>query len=355
MILMSTSETPAPASAGPIAGGAAQVPGAASPVLRAAPTTAGTASTTGSAASAIDCREVRKAYGSTLALQGVSLTVPVGSVFGFLGPNGAGKSTLVKILVGLVRTTSGEAHVLGGRPGSRPVQRRVGYLPEQFRFPQWLSGRELLRFHSRLVDAPDEATALLDLTGIGAAGDRRIGGYSKGMQQRLGLAQALVGRPDVVFLDEPTSALDPLGRLEVRDVLLHLRERGVTVFLNSHLLTEVEKVCDRVAVIDRGRIVEQGLMEGLLQRPEAHIRVGMLAADAAAAFLTHLRARFPEAEPVYDAGVVAVPLAEPSQVPDLVKATVEYGLPVYEAGLVRRSLEDAFVQLVGRPKEDDQA
>jgi ABC-2 type transport system ATP-binding protein len=304
---------------------------------------------------ALRCSEVRKTYGPTIALQNVSLTVPAGSVFGFLGPNGAGKSTLVKILVGLVHASSGDAQVLGGRPGSPPVQRRVGYLPEQFRFPQWLTGRELLRFHARLLDAPDDATALLGLTGIGSAGDRRIGGYSKGMQQRLGLAQALVGTPDLVFLDEPTSALDPIGRLEVRDVLLHLRERGVTVFLNSHLLTEVEKVCDQVAVIDQGRIVAQGPTEGLLQRQEARIRVGIISGEQADAFLDLIRERFPGSQPEYDTGVITVPIDAPGFVPELVRTAVEYGLPVHEAGLTRRTLEDAFVQLVGRPRAEGES
>ncbi len=304
---------------------------------------------------AIFCREVRKAFGPTIALDGVSLSTPYGSIFGFLGPNGAGKSTLVKILVGLVRSTAGETSVLGGRPGTKPVQRQLGYLPEQFRFPQWLTGRELLRFHARLIGTSDEAMPLLNLTGIGAAADRRIGGYSKGMQQRLGLAQALVGDPRLVFLDEPTSALDPMGRIEVRDVLLHLKQRGVTVFLNSHLLTEAEKVCDRVAVINQGRIVAQGPMEGLLARPEARIRVGMLTPEVENAFLGHLRKRLGLADVAFDTGVVTALVTSPGLVPQLVQAAVEYGLPVYEAGLARRSLEDAFVQLVGRPRPEGEA
>lgn len=305
--------------------------------------------------SALVCREVRKQYGTTMALDGVSLSTPRGSIFGFLGPNGAGKSTLVKILVGLVSPSAGDVQVLGGRPGTKPVQRNLGYLPEQFRFPQWLTGRELLRFHARLMGTPDEATALLNLTGIGAAGDRRIGGYSKGMQQRLGLAQALVGNPQLVFLDEPTSALDPLGRLEVRDVLLHLRGRGVTVFLNSHLLTEAEKVCDAVAVIDRGRVVAQGPMETLLARPEARVRVGMLTPEQAAAFLAQLHQTLGIVGGAYEKGVVTAPVTSPGLVPQLVQAAVDQGLPVFEAGLARQSLEDAFVELVGRPRPEDEA
>ena len=178
--------------------------------------------------------------------------------------------------------------MLGGRPGTREVQRQVGYLPELFRFPGWLTGREVLHFHAKLAEVTVDAGRLLDLVGIGDAGDRRVAEYSKGMQQRLGLAQALVGDPPLVFLDEPTSALDPIGRLEVRDVLLHLRERGTAVFLNSHLLTEIEKVCDRVAVIDRGTIVTQGTTDDLMQTATARIRVGDPDPAAVERFMTGL-------------------------------------------------------------------
>lgn len=294
---------------------------------------------------AIACSEVRKRYRTTVALDGVSLEVEHGSVFGFLGPNGAGKSTLVKILTGLVRRSQGQVKVLGGRPGTREVQRHVGYLPELFRFPSWLTGRELLEFHGRLADAAVDTTALLDLVGIGAAGDRRIGEYSKGMQQRLGLAQALVGDPELVFLDEPTSALDPLGRLDVRDVLLHLRQRGMTVFLNSHLLTEVERVCDRVAVIDRGVIVAQGATEDLLRKPAVQIRVGDIGSEPAARLAHDLGATYAD-------GVLTIPTTDFDVVPDLVRAVVAANAPVYEVGIMRQSLEEAFVDLVGhRPAE----
>jgi ABC-2 type transport system ATP-binding protein len=305
--------------------------------------------TTGSG-SAIACSDVRKHYRATVALNGVSLQVEQGSVFGFLGPNGAGKSTLVKILTGLVRRSEGHVEVLGGRPGTRSVQRRIGYLPELFRFPSWLTGRELLEFHGRLAGAPVDASVLLDLVGIGPAGSRRIGEYSKGMQQRLGLAQALVGDPELIFLDEPTSALDPLGRLDVRDVLLHLRGRGMTVFLNSHLLTEVERVCDQVAVIDRGVIVAQGSTEDLLRKPAVHIRVGEVPAELSARLMHDLdalaAATFPAAS-TYADGVLTIPTATADVVPDLVRAVVATGAPVYEVGVVRQSLEEAFVDLVG--------
>jgi ABC-2 type transport system ATP-binding protein len=301
---------------------------------------------------AITCRDLHKRFRATVALAGVTLDVQRGSIFGFLGPNGAGKSTLVKILTGLVRPDTGVVEVLGGRPGTREVQRQVGYLPELFRFPGWLTGREVLQFHAKLAEVTIDASELLDLVGIGGAGGRRVAEYSKGMQQRLGLAQALVGDPPLVFLDEPTSALDPIGRLEVRDVLLHLLEHGTAVFLNSHLLTEVEKVCDRVAVIDRGTIVTQGTTDDLLQTATARIRVGDPDPASLERFMTGLAScrqpGAPEASPAtaLDHGVLCVKVDSDEEIPALVRRAVEAGLAVYEVGLARRSLEEAFVRLV---------
>ena len=321
--------------------------------------------------SAIICRDLRKSFRTTVALAGVTLEVERGSIFGFLGPNGAGKSTLVKILTGLVRPDEGLVQVLGGRPGTREVQRQVGYLPELFRFPGWLTGREVLHFHAKLAEVTVDAERLLDLVGIGDAGDRRVSEYSKGMQQRLGLAQALVGDPPLVFLDEPTSALDPIGRLEVRDVLLHLRERGTAVFLNSHLLTEIEKVCDRVAVIDRGTIVTQGTTAELLLTATARIRVGDPDPTALERFRAGLTAGeapgagggtqpapatvtsgLPPAVTLND-GVLCVKVDSEEEIPALVRRAVESGLAVYEVGLARRSLEEAFVRLVKDHQEGE--
>ncbi|HSR25893.1 MAG TPA: ABC transporter ATP-binding protein, partial [Candidatus Eisenbacteria bacterium] len=200
------------------------------------------AAATAAASPAIHCVELSKRYGRTVALAGLTMTVPRGEVFGFLGPNGAGKTTAVKLLLGLVDPTGGEGWVLGRPLGSVAVRRRVGYLPELFRYQPWLRGGEVLRLHCELARLPRaawqaEIGRVLDLVGLKERAGDRVRTYSKGMQQRLGLAVALLGAPELVFLDEPTSALDPVGRYDVRQVIHHLRERGTAVFLNSHLLT----------------------------------------------------------------------------------------------------------------------
>src|SRR5918912_929686 len=210
---------------------------------------------------ALAVRGLEKRYGAVRALAGVDLEVGEGELVGLLGPNGAGKSTLVKIACGLVRPTRGEAEVCGTRAGSRDAKRRLGYLAELFRFPGWYSADELLLLHQRLAGSNGgaaERAELLELVGLAEARDRRVEAMSKGMQQRLGIAQALVGSPRLLFLDGPTRALDPVGRRTVRRLLEELRRRGVAVLLNSHLLSEVELVCDRVVIINRGEVVAAG-------------------------------------------------------------------------------------------------
>ena len=212
-------------------------------------------------ATAFTARALVKRYGSVTALDGVDVEVEEGELVGLLGPNGAGKSTLVKIGCGLVRATAGEALVCGARAGSREARSAMGYLAELFRFPGWASADELLTLHQRLAGSRGGAAErgeLLELVGLAGARRRRVEQMSKGMQQRLGIAQALVGTPRFLFLDEPTSALDPGGRRTVRRLLEELRGRGIAVLLNSHLLSEVELVCDRVAILSRGHIVAEG-------------------------------------------------------------------------------------------------
>jgi ABC-2 type transport system ATP-binding protein len=205
--------------------------------------------------------DVSKRYGSTVALDGVSIHVDEGELVGLLGPNGAGKSTLVKIGCGLVRPTAGRASVCGAPAGSAAARAQLGYLAELFRFPGWMTADELLSTHQGLAGSEGgsgERLRLLELVGLADVAGRRVESMSKGMQQRLGIAQALIGTPRMLVLDEPTSALDPAGRRMVRALLEELREGGTAVLLNSHLLSEIELVCDRVVIISRGRVVAQG-------------------------------------------------------------------------------------------------
>src|SRR4051812_7908679 len=218
------------------------------------------------AAPVLAVSQLHKRYGSQDALAGVDLEVEAGQLVGLLGPNGAGKSTLTKIACGLVRPSAGTVEVLGRPAGSVEARAALGYLAELFRFPGWLSAAELLRFHQRLVGSDGgeaERRHLLDLVELGDAAGKRVEAMSKGMQQRLGIAQALVGSPRLLLLDEPTSALDPVGRRIVRELLEELRRRGVSVLLNSHLLSEVELICDHVAIIARGRLVKAGTPQEL--------------------------------------------------------------------------------------------
>jgi ABC-2 type transport system ATP-binding protein len=217
-----------------------------------------------------------KRFGRREAVRSASLEVQRGEVVGLLGANGAGKTTLIKMMLGLVRPDAGEVMLLG-QPGSDPLSRlRVGYLPELFRYQPWLNADEVLTLHARLAhvrQTSDDRRALLKMVGLHGRATDRVGGFSKGMQQRLGLAVALVGDPELIVLDEPTSAMDPLGRVEVRDLVLSLRQRGVAVLLNSHLIGEVERVCDRVVILDHGHVVTSGSLVELLGQPKVTLRL----------------------------------------------------------------------------------
>lgn len=202
------------------------------------------------------------------ALRGVSLAVEPGSVFGLLGPNGAGKTTLIKILLGLAGGWSGEARLFGERAGKAASRWKVGYLPEAHRLPPYLTGRQVLELFGGLCGRPsswvkERIPAALDAVDMGDSADRKVREYSKGMQQRIGLAQALIHEPELVFLDEPTDGVDPVGRAKIREIIANLRERGVTTFINSHLLMEIEQMCDRIVIIDKGQILKQGTVADL--------------------------------------------------------------------------------------------
>jgi ABC-2 type transport system ATP-binding protein len=294
---------------------------------------------------AIEAIDLTKRYGDIVALAGLSMTVPRGEIFGFLGPNGAGKTTAVKLLLGLTFPTSGEAFVLGAPLGDREARRGIGYLPELFRYQDWLSAREVLKFHCVLAGVAvsrrsSEIDAALEMVGLAKRAGDSVGTYSKGMQQRLGLAVALVGKPALILLDEPTSALDPVGRREVREVLHALKARGVTVFLNSHLLTEVEHVCDRVAIVDRGRVVAIGTLAEFTAGGDC-VRIRL--EERRAAFLEALRTFCDAAEE--DGCYVARGLA-PGRVPDAVAALVALGARVRSVEPSHTSLEDHFLKVL---------
>ncbi|MBM2615436.1 ABC transporter ATP-binding protein [Actinoplanes sp. LDG1-06] len=276
---------------------------------------------------------LRKRYRKRQAVDGVSFTVDRGEVVGLLGPNGAGKTTVIKTLLGLVRPDAGEVMLLG-RPGTDPRSRaRVGYLPELFRYQPWLTAAEVLRLHARLAGvAPDEEC--LGLVGLADRAGDRVGGFSKGMQQRLGLAVALVARPELVVLDEPTSALDPIGRADVRDLLLSLRERGVAVLLNSHLIGEVERVCDRVVILDHGQVAASGTLTELLGEHTVRLRLGNVTA-AAASRIGHF---------TRDGEMLVLPA--PPSVPDLVADLVKLGVEIHAVEPSRVSLEDRLLGII---------
>ena len=300
---------------------------------------------------AIATSGLRKAYGSRTALHDLTLTVPAGEVFGFLGPNGAGKTTAMKILLGLVRPSGGQALVFGRPPGEPAARRRVGYLPEHFRFQEWATGAELLEFHGRLAGlGPAERAArmpeLLARVGLEGRGGERVRRYSKGMTQRLGLALAILHRPDLVLLDEPTSALDPVGRREVRELVRELAAGGVTVFLNSHLLTEVEAVCDRVAIVTRGRVVASGPLDDLAG---AVTQLRLLLDRADRELLALLRRHGQVVRVEGTAVTLAVETLDVA--PDLARLLVTSGYRLYGLVPVQRSLEDVFVELVGEVRE----
>ncbi|MFZ7102672.1 MAG: ABC transporter ATP-binding protein [Peptococcaceae bacterium] len=216
----------------------------------------------------IETHGLTKQFNSKGGCKDICLSVTEGQIFGFLGPNGAGKSTLVKTLLGLLIPNSGQASIMGKPLGNIAVRKKIGYLPELFRYHEWLSGAELLKFHAQLHGlGPGEyrgkIAEVLDIVGLTGKEKQKVGTYSKGMQQRIGLAVALINDPRLLFLDEPTSALDPIGRKEVRDILLELKSQRKTVFLNSHLLSEVETLCDELAVINQGQIVINGSWQDL--------------------------------------------------------------------------------------------
>jgi ABC-2 type transport system ATP-binding protein len=294
---------------------------------------------------AVWCSGLRKRYGRQIAVDGVSFTVDRGEVVGLLGPNGAGKTSVIKILLGLVRPDAGEVLLLGQSAQDPHSRARVGYLPELFRYQPWLSAAEVLALHVRLAGVAVPAEEQRDRLAVVGLADRagdRVGGFSKGMQQRLGLAVALVARPELVVLDEPTSALDPIGRADVRDLLLSLKARGVTVLLNSHLIGEVERVCDRVVILDKGQVAASGTLPELLGRRELRLRLDGVSAEA--------EARLAAAGQLTRSGnsfIVTLPAdQDTTSVPDLVADLVGLGARVHAVEPGRISLEERLLDIL---------
>ncbi len=298
------------------------------------------------AEAAVETLGLRKEFAQSVAVADLSLAVGRGEVFGFLGPNGAGKTTSLKLLLGLVAPTAGTGRVLGAPLGQRDVRARIGFLPEHFRFHDCLTPRELLELHGRLLGlkAPALAArsgALLARVGLEDAADRPLRAFSKGMLQRIGLAQALLGDPELVFLDEPTSGLDPLGRVLVRELIEELRASGTTVFLNSHLLGEVEATCDRVAFVKRGRVVHELALADVQSGLDVEIRVGW--PDAAlVAGLGELGT-----DVRLDDGLVRLRVEHERSLPLIARWLARRGTDLYELRCRRKTLEEWFIEVMG--------
>ena len=295
----------------------------------------------------IETRGLTRRFGDKLAVADLSLTVRQGEVFGFLGPNGAGKTTSLKMLLGLIAPSAGQATVLGRPLGDRRARARLGFLPEHFRFQDWLTGRELLDFHGRLYGlsgAPlsariEELLARVDLLD---AAHRPIRTYSKGMMQRIGLAQAMLNQPALVLLDEPTSGLDPLGRLMVRDIIRELRARGTTVFLNSHLLGEVEATCDRVAFVKDGRTVREMRLADRPAALEVELRLGAGSSSEVLAGLAQFGSGITEQD-----GRVRLVVRDESVLPRMARWLVTRDVELCEMRAAPPSLETVFLEVMG--------
>ncbi|MFM9958955.1 MAG: ATP-binding cassette domain-containing protein, partial [Phycisphaerales bacterium] len=323
---------------------------------------------------AIELRGVSKTYAGFLgfgkrvnALRGIDVSVGRGEVFGLLGPNGAGKSTLVKILMTVIRPTSCAGHMLGAAVGSKAALRRVGYLPEHHKFPDHLTGAQVLDYFGALADVPrvdrrKRSAELLDLVGISRWKDHRVRGYSKGMRQRLGVANALMNDPDIVLLDEPTDGVDPVGRRDIRNILQEMKRRGKTVVLNSHLLSELEMVCDRVAILVQGLVSKQGTIDELTvaeQRYEIEVDVRD-GEDVSGALSGVMIGPYPiDASEIgkpgllesvtYEGSTLRVPTTDARRVQPIIDALRAKGTVIRAVRPVRPSLEDLFMQAVTDP------
>ncbi len=296
---------------------------------------------------AIETRDLRKVYpGGKVAVDHLTISVGRGEVYGFLGPNGAGKTTSIKMLTGLVHPSAGSARIFGQPAQSPQARRQVGFLPEQFRFHDWLKADEFLRWHGQLYGmtrarVEQRIPMVLEQVGLAANARQRLSTFSKGMLQRVGLAQALLNEPLLVLLDEPTSALDPIGRRDVRLLISELRRQGTTVFLNSHLLTEVESVCDRLAIIHHGVVLREGHINDLLPPGlEVELRVGGLTEPLQAALRAATLSYTQQGESLQ------VSIEHEEELPHLAQLVAEHGARLYQLTPRRRNLEELFLNVV---------
>lgn len=304
---------------------------------------------------AIDLHDVAKTYrGKVQALRGIDLQVHRGEIFGLLGPNGAGKSTLIKIMTTVVRPTRITGTILGQRVGHKPTLRRIGYLPEHLGFPRYLTGREVMEFYGALSKVPRglrrrRSEQLLATMGMTAYGDRKVATYSKGMMQRIGLAQSLIAEPELVMLDEPTSGVDPLGHRHIRELLAALRNQGKTVFLNSHLLSEIERVCDRVAILVEGKVVRQGRLDEMTRDKQFYeIETAGAGPDAVRAALP---GELPGGQSIeVDGARIRVATNDAAAVQPIVDSLRQAGVVIASLRPVRQSLEDLFVEITTGPQ-----
>ena len=296
---------------------------------------------------AIETDSLRKVFGDNVAVKGLTLQVKRGEAFGFLGPNGAGKTTSIKMLLNLIAPTSGSATLLGLPLKDRRVRARIGFLPEHFRFHEWLTAAEFLTLHGQLYGMTSAALRtrlpeLLEQVGLASFAAKQLRTFSKGMLQRIGLAQALLNNPDLVFLDEPTSGLDPVGRRLVRDIIHELRRNGTTVFINSHLLSEVEVTCDRVAFIQHGEVVKA--IE-LASYASAQTSVVIRATNLTPAVTAGLDRWGKDIR--LDGDHLTLVMSDETALPALNRYLVEQGVDVFAIIPQRMSLEDIFIQILG--------
>jgi len=296
---------------------------------------------------AIETHHLRKEFNGKAAVADLSLVVERGEVFGFLGPNGAGKTTSVKMLLGLITPTAGGGTVLGSPLGDVQTRTGVGFLPEHFRFHDWLTAVEFLNLHGDLYQMPgdrlrDRIAELLELVNLTSHADHKLRTFSKGMLQRVGLAQALLNEPDLILMDEPTSGLDPVGRRLVRDIIRTLRERGTTVFLNSHFLSEVEITCDRVAFIKDGVVIRTSTLSSLV---EGEFSLEIKAQNISSEIVDGL-AVWGRGTQV-DGDTITLTLDDETYLPDINRYLVQHGVDVFGFSQKRVSLEDLFLKVVG--------